>query len=133
MARCRRAITALGLLQATRRYPGQKLQVREARFKRTSHGCLVKTVKFKALGVRDPLRAELRHTRDKPRHSSAAAVVAGEQMTNLRTAPAAVPMDPELARATADLGAALERKWTAAEQAQDDAMLASIPRGKPPP
>jgi hypothetical protein len=109
--------------------------VREAKFKRTSHGCIVKAVKFKALGVRDPLRAELRHTRDKPRHSSAAAVAASEQMTNLHSTAAAVspPMDPELARATADLGAALERKWTAAEQAQDDAMLASVPRGKPPP
>lgn len=127
VARSRRAITALGLLQATRRYPGQRI-VREARFK-TSHGCLVKSVKFGRLGVRDPLRAEKReHAQPKPRHSSAAAIAVVHDPPVSTAA-----MDPTLARAVDELGSVLERRWAADEQAQDAAMLDSLPRRPPKP
>lgn len=43
-------------------------------------------------------------------------------------------MDPRLAATVAELGSVLERRWDAAEAAEDAEMLASVPpTGRAPP
>jgi len=128
VGRCRRSLVSLGLMQSTRRYAGQRI-VREARW-HTSHGCSVKAVKFAALGVRDPLRDAKQAPRTPtPRHSSAVALRPPDPPRS-----SSVPMDPRLAATVAELGSVLERRWDAAEAAEDAEMLASVPpTGRAPP
>ena len=140
VARVRRSLTGLGIIVAQRKYPGQRLP-REARFPRSSHGCIVKRLNFGALGVRDPLGRHRRPTAVEIVQQPAADTDAGGTLgarrsvspAEVRSHKVSVPIDPELARMAAEGAAVLERREQAQEAREDAAMLATLPRARSKP
>lgn len=149
VARARRNAACKGLLTYVRVMPGHRPP--NARWT-TTPGTTAKVVDFTSLGCRDPLsRADRRRAhsrrlviekalkkaasstkplaqelRDKPRHSA--------------PVPAPVSLDSTLASVIAETTANLERLWARREEAEDQAMMASVEASmvvrrppKPPP
>lgn len=150
VARARRHAKEKGLLDYRRIMPGH----RPPGAKYAGPGTTAKFVDFKAFKVRDPMsRADRRrmHRRreaveayltkreankasavsppvtqpaDRPRHS--APVPEPVHTTRPQT-------DPELQAVIDQLGAKLQAKWDGEERREDDRMMASVRRAKPPP
>lgn len=146
VARARRHARDKGLLDYRRIMPGH----RPPGAKYAGPGTTAKFVDFKAFKVRDPMTRterrrqhrrrmaveaylerkakpvspEVRQPADRPRHSAPVP----EPVHTTRP-----PIDAELQAVIADLGSKLQAKWDAEERREDDRMVASLRRAKPPP
>lgn len=146
VARARRHARDKGLLDYRRIMPGH----RPPGAKYAGPGTTAKFVDFKAFKVRDPMTRterrrqhrrrmaveaylerkakpvspEVRQPADRPRHSAPVP----EPVHATRT-----QIDPELQAVIDQLGANLQAKWDGEERREDDRMVASLRRVKPPP
>ncbi len=141
VARARRQVTKLGILESKRIFAGQKAK---GALWRTTGGTTDKSVRWDRLGSKDPVtrgdrrrgrlrelaiqNARVREERRQLAEQEALQVSARPKYS----APPAPPPDPVLAKVLEEATAIQEAKWERRDQAADARMMDSVLRPPPP-